>query len=457
MNDSPKKSPLANKLHGFNVPSSLNKFEEFEKRQAKKKRRLALKLLSIALVLVPVVYLLANQVERVGPLTNVKPIDAVDSTSVDSTILTVEFNQDDNTSSVVSIGAEDLTIHKTGTQIPSQNIDRRLETRMPSPSVEHNEGFESAYSVSNFNLIPAHTKKTIPFRPHQSILPNLYPPLDLSDTSYLDDLFDSTDPSPTDSLNIEDNTTENISLKVDIPPTSNWTLRVSAGALISGQITKPTSSESESSQYVHYDFIDQLNQGQNKSVGYSFDVSLSYLGFKLMNLTTGFGIERYGNQGNYDFLLDSVPVYDIDNTIAGYLPAGVSGPERVTGEAQQSYTYLQIPIGLQKTIFSTPRWRVGFEPGLNLGLLLTNSGSVLDEHDLSQIRNINQDDLVKFNIGYSLGMTIENQRPSGSALGLSTTYTRFTTPLEKSLQYQTQNHGLGVTLYFKYPFNFIAK
>ncbi|MCB9246818.1 MAG: hypothetical protein H6606_10360 [Flavobacteriales bacterium] len=146
-----------------------------------------------------------------------------------------------------------------------------------------------------------------------------------------------------------------------------------------------------SEKYVHPDFEKIYNNTKVSALGMMSEFSIYIPVYKRIWVGAGLGIT--GNQlgGTYRFELDSVPIYDIDNTIAGFLvyPDGSASKKVDLGSASRSYQYVSVPISVGYFL-DKPRFELHAEIGLNLSYMISASGNSLDAFNLKQVVPLKQ-------------------------------------------------------------------
>ncbi|MBO6517733.1 MAG: hypothetical protein JJ975_14405 [Bacteroidia bacterium] len=231
------------------------------------------------------------------------------------------------------------------------------------------------------------------------------------------------------------------------PPSSKWQLGLQSGILLSWQKTR--AANAQSSEYVHTDYLKQLHQAQSPSLGFQTNLFVSYKALKIGGIRSGLTITQFGNSGTYNFRLDSIPVYDLDNTIAGYVPASDT-METIQGSSGQSFAYLGIPFGFQTSLWSGRNFQVLLTPSAQLEFLIDQKGSVLNELDLTDIKAINRNDLNLVNFSYSFELTCLKRLNDRMTLGGSLNFVQKVSPFNKLDYYRTYGRGIGLNFNLLY-------
>jgi opacity protein-like surface antigen len=236
----------------------------------------------------------------------------------------------------------------------------------------------------------------------------------------------------------------------DIKTFPLFSVTVSMGPTLSGQKLRAKSGANE---YVHKNYGDYRSSSQKPTIGYEFNASVNYMFIKGLSFKSGVGFNQYNVGGKYDFQVDSIPVYDIDNTIAGYVGnRDTVGQGFESFSARQSYTYVTIPFGLAYSFKATKKWSVLAEVGGEMNLLTSSSGRILNEEDVFSSQPISETSVRRTNYSLNLGLGVTRKVYKNFSLGVGARYSRFISPANNTGRYEAINYSYGLGILARYEF-----
>ncbi|PCJ65186.1 MAG: hypothetical protein COA58_09995 [Bacteroidetes bacterium] len=363
-----EKTPLARKLEGYTPTSNFSSFEAFEKQNKKKRRWIILPFLGLlAFIAVAIVF------------RNNKPnLTSTYSPRLHNTAFssdTEETTQNSNTSS----GHENYQVNRTN-HITDQGNSRTektkpspLKTLLNAPSLIfplHKDATTSAISST-----PEGTITDLSLR---SQLKKNYPSLKLQYQD-LKEPFYSFKARPLVPREIRSKIAK---LQVAHPSFYDPFLTISVGPHFA---QNKLILANDAHQYLHPDFEKILNQTVHTDVGVTAQLIYSKPIYKKLSVYIGLGYTSNRLQGQYKFSLDSVPVYDIDNTIAGFIQLPENSPLRNIdlGSSAQQFGFINVPIGLSYS-FIRPQYSFDISLGTDFAYLIGAKGNILDALNLAE-------------------------------------------------------------------------
>lgn len=203
-------------------------------------------------------------------------------------------------------------------------------------------------------------------------------------------------------------------------------------------------------QYIHPDFERIYNATQENQV--SWIISSAIHKPIIGNLWFGAGLGIVSNKisGYYRYTLDSVPVYDLDNTIGGFVVYPDTSRFRNVdlGSAKRTYSFVQLPLSLSY-IHYTPKFAVHLGAGAELSYLIQSKGVVIDAFNLKQTLAL-QDVIHPMYASFQTNIAVFRKVSPVMELGLGMRYTQQLNTLYGSDHYSVVNRTIDVQFISKF-------
>ena len=420
------KNPLGKKFENFSLHSSKSSFDYFEKRN---KRKGVLWIIPILLLAGLSFWLLAGQF---GKTIEENELVAKSGTEIthntdnevnDYSQVTEEHVQDKENDAITNSSVESTTEVVVNEDEPYKAEPIGIESESNTDDVVVDAPI-SGISDETLNANLAYQKITL--KPISEV--------DFGPFSILK--------LPKDSL---DSIADKDKIYVASTPSSPlWEAGVSFGPKQSRQIISPADG---AEKYIHKMYQEYREDAQSSAVGMNFSFIVNYNGFSLGSFRSGLIIDQLRFKENYMFEVDSVPVYDIDNRIAGYVALKDSTEDNsVEASTQQNYLYVSVPLAFSKKIDLGSQWQLMLNPSISFNMLFGAGGSVLDENDVFSIKDIEYAEFNKFSMNYGLEAGVLYKIDRIYRVGLSAYYNRSTRPNEQQAFYTTTNYTYGLNL-----------
>lgn len=204
-----------------------------------------------------------------------------------------------------------------------------------------------------------------------------------------------------------------------------------------------SASRSNASEYVPAGLLTENKKALRRSYESWFTIRYNQSILKRTTLSVGLGYIASGVRGTYQFEVDSFPVYDVDDKVAGYVHVNDSLKAVVNTSASRKYEYLRIPVGFRTNFGLRPRWTLRAGMDASLDILLNARGSILDERDISAIRDIKNTNLRPFNISWNLNTSVLYSVSSNWQLGLQFDFDKNILSNSTGNYYNQKNSGYG--------------
>lgn len=206
----------------------------------------------------------------------------------------------------------------------------------------------------------------------------------------------------------------------------------------------------EADRYIHPDFAQILDKVVHSDLGFAAQIVYSKPLVRGLSVYAGLGFTKNRLTGEYKFTIDSFPVYDLDNTIAGFIQIPENSPLRNIdlGTAAQGYSFINIPLGVSYD-FQIPKYTFQVSAGTEFSLLTGASGRVLSALNLSEAQELKEIINPKYT-SLNTRLSIYRAITSRSDVGLSAAYNLQTNALYDQSQYQIKNSATEIQLILKY-------
>lgn len=347
------KTPLARKIEGYSPSSDFAKFEAFEARKSRKKLVWFWPILAVSLIILGLssLFELNHESQKSTSNTNIPQ--------------TLTPNHPDTKTSDGPITSQDLIEQSTNSQPLIENLNNQkakayAKTEHPT---KHDSGIQPSEEILNSS--PIHFAKLVLQR--KSVEAFAYR---INGANAILPLNEFIPMTPEKRSN---------------PPFSpSWIVSIGPN-LASNRLVLAA----DASDYIHPDFAKILNNTVHSDVGLSINITYSKPIYKGLSVYTGLGFTGNKLTGYYKFSLDSIPVFDIDNTIAGFVQLASTSPLRNMdlGSANQSFNFITLPIGLS---YSTTLKKYLFDAaiGTDLSYLTNARGNILDGQIITESRKL---------------------------------------------------------------------
>lgn len=419
-----KKSPLGKKFENYSPSSSRSSFEQFERR----KRRAAF------WWIIPMALILAFSVWGIDQYLNRT------ATAKKNTELVKESSKDIASTANQNIKSKKLESHETPIRDSIQE-NSALNTEdipisiLPASSSESNIAYQSSTpNTPPFSQTRVNTELILE---HQNLITQDMDPVQLESIG-----LDGFGPF---SMVIDSPEVEAEPKAVAMQTSKAlWELGIAMGPRTSWQSIEPMG---DADIFVHRRYAELRTTAQSPSTGFNLSFIVNYNGLNFSALRSGIFIDQLKFSEDYNFQIDSIPVYDLDNTIAGYI--GVEDTSQnysLLNSSKQTYTYISLPIALSKKIPLGSKFELMVNPKISLNMLLSASGSTLNEADVLSTSELVKSNLNSFNLGYGLETGVLYKINRRYKIGVSGYYDRYTRPNEKNTYYLSTNHSYGLNL-----------
>ncbi len=350
------KTPLARKIEGYSPSSDFANFEAFEARKSRKKLVWLWPILAVFLITLGL-----WTMQELNP----KSENNV-SVPKSPTPREQKTKSNDLTTSKNSISSQDL--------IEQQTNSKQKPTNLHSQTAKVNNATKQSNNQSSV-LLPL---DELPNSSSKQFLKLLLKSKAIGSFEY--NTFGLSVPRAKED--------ELIKMRLNKPSSSrfspSWMISIGPNLASNKLVLAP-----DANKYIHPDFEKILSNTVQSDVGLSLNITYSKPIYKGFSVYTGVGYTANKLTGYYKFKLDSVPVFDIDNSIAGFIQLANTSPLRNVdlGSANQSFNYITLPIGFS---YSTTYKTYSFDAaiGTDLAYLTNARGNILDGKVITESRKL---------------------------------------------------------------------
>jgi hypothetical protein len=431
------KTPLGRKVENLHVESKFASFEAFEQRKSKKRRWLIIPIFLLVSALIGYIYT-PNTPSNTNLVNDElkKNTNSIAETSIEDTLPYINS---------ISTEISEPTISTKYKIVEPVNTDNKIATKSTLIVVNRDKK-----NVVNLNDIASQRESIETIKTEKPQLDSIkfsctlkHRPEITANPRSLVELIDLTRIDNTiDRLNLSESIIKTPFIK-DYTPSVTLSIgpHIATNKLLLGN---------EADKYIHPDFKKVLDNTVQSDVGISASLYYSRPIYKGLSIYGGLGFVNNKLRGSYTFSLDSVPVYDIDNTIAGFVQLADNSPLRNIdlGSSAQQFGFISIPIGLSYT-FLRPKYSFEVSAGAEFAFLTGAKGNILNELNITEVNKLKDIINPTYN---SFNGKIAAYRSISALLsaGVSTGYTLQSNSLYTGTQYRIKNTAfdLQATLRF---------
>ena len=431
-------SALARKLEGYRPSSKFESFEAFEQEKRKRKWGFLWAHLGLGTLLIAAITLYMNPKVVTGGQETI-PANALSSQKMVHEPAIAIAGADSSAS------AMDSLVNTGGSaSFPAENEDglRNSTNGEPIAFVEPTSSFPANNSASEQSLDFQYDLKQEAMlgRILENIL-NWSP----SEFELLGDYRGKVEPISEDSTvkNLRGSREEATDSKAPLDPS----MSILAGPRMA---QNRLGFSADASSYIHPDFQRIFESSVHQDIDLSVQFVYNRPVYKGLSFNIGLGYAANRVNGRYEFSIDSVPVYDIDNTIAGFVRLGDTSELRNQdlGTALQEYAFVNIPLGISYS-YQYRKYLFDVAVGTDLAWLAKVTGNTLDGFNILQTRPLKDVINPKY-MSYNSRFSIFREVQKGVSLGLSAGYGYQANPLYDRTQYTVKNSAFDIQAVFRY-------
>ncbi|MBO6516605.1 MAG: hypothetical protein JJ975_08640 [Bacteroidia bacterium] len=205
-----------------------------------------------------------------------------------------------------------------------------------------------------------------------------------------------------------------------------------------------------SGRYIHPEFEEIYYGTQVSEVSAVFTTSVNIPIAKHFWFGGGLGFTGNRLSGLYRYILDSVPVYDLDNTIGGYLVYPDGSPLRNVdlGSAERSYSFIQVPVSLTY-VAESKNYELHVGVGADFSYLIEAKGNSLDAFNLKEVLPLNTIINPQY-ASFQTNVTGFRKVNSLTSIGLGIGYGQQLNKLYDASHYRIANRAFQINLVTKF-------
>jgi|GEM_PF-7005351 len=425
-----KKTPLARKLEGYTPSSELASFETFEAKKSKKWRGILFPFITLGLIAAAAFFIYNSQ-------TSMESIYTPRETAAD---IALKQNQLTENNKIQNETLENISNHSpssTKNLNPTNKRSMAVQTFKQSRLLDSEDKGSDAIALTPANGKPSNDS-TNPTR----TLDSKYRPTFLLNSQLLNTIsFPQVSNGSEKYQNITVNT-KSPKPKFYYP---SFSFNIGPHYAKNRLVLDPKASE-----YIHPDFEKILQQTVHSDLGISAQLTYTKPIYKGFSVYIGLGYSGNKLNGSYAFSLDSVPVYDIDNTIAGFIQLDDNSPLRNIdlGSAAQQYGFVNIPIGITYT-YAPSRYSLDVSAGTDFAYLIGAKGNILDALNLAEASKL-KDVINPRYLSFNSRIAVYRKVNPLFDIGLSAGYNVQTNSLYDQTHYQIKNTAFDLQAVLKY-------
>ncbi len=227
---------------------------------------------------------------------------------------------------------------------------------------------------------------------------------------------------------------------------NRWSIDFQVGSMISEQSVNLNTG---ADRYIHDAFPDVWNSTVNVAWSWNVQSRLHYDLTRNISMHTGLGLGESAVNGRYKFTLDSVPVYDLDKTIAGYVTVNDSARRNIDlGSASQRFNQLRIPLGMSYNS-QFKGYTLRLHAGVEWTWAFNSQGNTLNAYNLLEANDI-KTVLNPTGLNYYGGLEVTKPLFNGADIGLSFNQKTRVNSLHTAEHYNASTKMYTVSLLYRY-------
>lgn len=201
---------------------------------------------------------------------------------------------------------------------------------------------------------------------------------------------------------------------------------------------------------IHKDLQSIRNRSETGALGFQVAVNFSAT-FGRWQPLLGLGFTRMNIIGNYNFDYTEYPVLDVDGTILGYRS---KSPKHIEFTSHQSYSSIQIPMGIQFTLLQNRKWEVSADQMWITQVLQGVKGATPHPVFLDEIEQIRLSNMRSTSYSWQSGLRFTRSIKDRNSVYLRSAYSRNFGIIQSTGLYKTTMNSFSVNFGFKRYFGF---
>lgn len=201
--------------------------------------------------------------------------------------------------------------------------------------------------------------------------------------------------------------------------------------------------------FIHKNYTRILNQFETGRGGYSWQLNGGIQKNRWSGMA-GIGMSQLKNAADFDYEYSEVPIIDINSKIIGY---NQSAPQRMQFNANQHYTFLEIPLYAQYTFIQKPKTSYSLRTGMVNQLLYQLGGVLPNSVYLDRQEQMQNGNYKSYTFSWELGLPFEYKTSSNMSLSLTPYYRHNAGFKQLQSLYTSQFNNWGLYFNLKYYMN----
>ncbi len=201
--------------------------------------------------------------------------------------------------------------------------------------------------------------------------------------------------------------------------------------------------------FIHKNYTRILNQFETGRAGTSWQLSGGIQKNRWSGMA-GIGMSQLKNTADFDYEYSEVPIIDINSKIIGY---NQSAPTRMQFNANQHYTFLEIPLYAQYTLIQKPKTSYSLRTGMVNQLLYQLGGVMPNSVYLDRQEQMQNGNYKSYTFSWELGLPLEYKTSSNMSLSLTPYYRHNAGFKQLQSLYTSQFNNWGLYFNLKYYMN----